>query len=351
MPKASPAEWEIFLASYPEAHILQTRAWGELKGGFGWKAVYLVSEDAGQDRGITGAQILFKAQPLGLSAAYIAKGPLGCQAVDWNSPAGDSFWHEVDRLCRKERAVFLKVEPDFWDSTSQAGSSPVAARTSVPAGFRPSPQSIQPGRTLVVDLQGGEDQLLAKMKQKTRYNIRLAMKKGIVVRQSADLEAFHRLLAATGERDFFGVHSLEYYQRAYDLFHPRRECELLVAEFEGQPIAALMVFARGSRAWYFYGASSSEHRERMPAYLLQWEAMRWARLRGCATYDLWGVPDEDEGTLEAQFTKRSGGLWGVYRFKRGFGGQLLRAAGPWDRIYQPAIYRLYSLWSKYRLRG
>ena len=350
MLEASPAEWEIFLASYPEAHILQTRAWGDLKAAFGWKAVYLISEAAGQDRGAIGAQVLFKALPLGWSAAYIAKGPVGCQATNWNSPEATRFWRDVDSLCQKERAIFLKVEPDFWESKSQAKSAPGPAQDPVPAGFRPSPQSIQPNRTLVVNLLESEDLVLGRMKQKTRYNIRLGLKKGIVVRQSADLEGFHRLLEVTGERDFFGVHSQEYYQHAYDLFHPRGECELLVAEFESQPLAALMVFARGSRAWYFYGASSSEHRERMPTYLLQWEAMRWARRQGCTTYDLWGVPDEDEQTLEADFTRRSGGLWGVYRFKRGFGGELLRAAGPWDRVYQPAIYRFYSLWSRYRSR-
>ncbi len=120
----------------------------------------------------------------------------------------------------------------------------------------------------------------------------------------------------------FGVHSRDYYQRAYELFQPRGECILLLAEYQGEPISALMAFSRGQRAWYFYGASGNAHRERMPTYLLQWEAMRWARARGCLSYDLWGVPDYDESYLETHFSERSQGLWGVYRFKRGFGGQL-----------------------------
>jgi lipid II:glycine glycyltransferase (peptidoglycan interpeptide bridge formation enzyme) len=82
--------------------------------------------------------------------------------------------------------------------------------------------------------------------------------------------------------------------------------------------------------------------------MLQWEAMRWARARGCTTYDLWGVPDVDEQTLEAHFTSRSDGLWGVYRFKRGFGGQLRRAQGPWDRVYNPWLYGLYCRWIAFR---
>jgi lipid II:glycine glycyltransferase (peptidoglycan interpeptide bridge formation enzyme) len=119
--------------------------------------------------------------------------------------------------------------------------------------------------------------------------------------------------------------------------------ELLVAEYDGKPLAALMVFARGRHAWYIYGASNNEERNLMPTYLLQWEAMRWARSKGAEEYDLWGVPDKDEETLEANFTERNDGLWGVYRFKRGFGGELKRAAQALDRVYNPFLYKLY-LW-------
>jgi lipid II:glycine glycyltransferase (peptidoglycan interpeptide bridge formation enzyme) len=186
------------------------------------------------------------------------------------------------------------------------------------------------------------------MKQKTRYNIRLAEKKEVIVRFSANVDAFYDLMEVTGERDRFGVHSREYFRRAYDLFHPSGMCELLVAEFAGKPLAALMVFARGPRAWYFYGASSDEERNRMPAYLLQWEAMRWAKARGCVEYDLWGVPDTDEEALEAGFSERSDGLWGVYRFKRGFGGRLVRSAGAWDKSFLAFIYPLYRWYERRR---
>jgi lipid II:glycine glycyltransferase (peptidoglycan interpeptide bridge formation enzyme) len=155
------------------------------------------------------------------------------------------------------------------------------------------------------------------------------------------------MIQITGGRDGFGVHSHEYYRRAYELFHSTGLCELLVAEFENKSLAALMVFARGRRAWYIYGASNDEERNRMPTYLLQWEAMRWARSKGAEEYDLWGVPDENESTLEAQFENRDDGLWGVYRFKRGFGGGLKRAAQAMDKIYDPLLYQLY-LW---RLAG
>jgi len=334
MPILSPSEWETFLNGYPDAHLLQTTAWGELKNAFGWQALRVLVED---DNRAAGVQLLIRRLPFGLNFAYAPKGPLGAEP---GTRLWEPLWREVDRALKKRRCVFLKVEPDAWEGLGELQKAP--------KGFRLSKHSIQPPRTMVVDLRNVEETLLQGMKQKTRYNIRLAEKKGVRVSPSSDIEIFSRLMQLTGERDRFGVHSLEYYQKTYRLFHPRGECELLFAEVEGQPVAGLMVFAHGSRAWYLYGASSNDHRERMPTYLLQWEAMRWARQQGCLEYDLWGVPDEDEAQLEAGFTERKDGLWGVYRFKRGFGGELLRSSGPWDRVYQPFLYALYRWWMSRR---
>lgn len=329
MSELSLNAWNTFLANSPNAHLLQTGEWGELKSAFGWEAARLVTDDCG-------VQILFRKLPLGFTLAYIPK-PLS--SVLRHS----SLLKEVDRVCKSRRAVFLKIEPDEWESVLSANRSLETANSddSIRRDFQHSQHNIQPPRTIVIDLCANEDEILARMKQKTRYNIRLAEKKGVTVRAWDDIPGFHEMLLATGERDVFGVHSLAYYRRAYDLFHQAGMVELLVAEHEGWPLAALMVFARGKRAWYMYGASTDRERNRMPTYLLQWEAMRWAKARGCEEYDLWGVPDGDEETLESQFTARSDGLWGVYRFKRGFGGEVRRAAGALDRVYNLPLYRLY----------
>lgn len=311
----SLTDWNHFLARHPNAHLLQTGEWGELKRGFGWKAVRVISENVG-------VQILFRRLPLGFTIGYIPK-----------ANVASSLWSEIDSVCKQNRAIFLKLEPDSWaDSPLPAGEG---------LGVRESPHNIQPPRTLVVDIRGNEEEILARMKQKTRYNIRLAEKKGVTVRTWEDIEAFHKMMLLTGGRDGFGVHSLEYYRRAYELFHPKGMCEILVAEYEGKPLAALFVARYGHRAYYLYGASTDEERNRMPTYLLQWEAMKWAKARGCEEYDLWGVPDEDEATLEADFETRCDGLWGVYRFKRGFGGELKRAAQAMDRVYNPLLYWAY----------
>jgi len=343
MTELTQNEWENFMLSFPEAHLLQTANWGTLKSEFGWHVIRVAQEgNLSGGQASIGAQILIKRLPLGFSMAYIPKGPVvqANQEGDW-----EGFWSLVDQSCRKRRAVFLKVEPDIWEpvesQSNQSAQDVKEKHVHLFAGFHRSHASVQPPRTLMIDLRGDEDQILGRMKQKTRYNIRLALKKGVIVHPSADLDIFYKLISITSHRADFGVHSEAYYQRAYDLFHPHGETEIFVAEYDGEPLAALMVFARGKRAWYLYGASGNQYRDRMPTYILQWEAMRWARNRGCEWYDLWGVPDVDQEQLEKKFKARSDGLWGVYRFKRGFGGMLRRALGPYDRVYNPLLYSFY----------
>src|SRR5688500_5186755 len=323
MPVVSLAEWNQFLQKHPNAHLLQTGEWGELKSAFGWEPLRIVS-------GKAGVQVLFRKLPLGLTIGYIPKA----------NPA-QVLWPEIDSASKENRAILLKWEADLWEgeNLSPPTNSPL---------FRTSPHNIQPPRTIIVDVRGGEEAILGRMKQKTRYNIRLAQKKGVTVRAWDDIETFHKMLLITGGRDGFGVHSLEYYRRAYNLLRPKQMGELLVAEYEGKPLAALFVARNGNRAYYLYGASTDEERNRMPTYLLQWEAIKWAKACGCEEYDLWGVPDEDEAALEANFEKRNDGLWGVYRFKRGFGGELKRAAQAMDRVYNPLLYWLYI---KYVIRN
>lgn len=311
-------------------HLLQTEAWGQLKSRFGWQA-----------QSVSGVLVLFRQLPLGLTLAYVPRGP----QIDWGNPTTQrEMAAALDAAARLRRAVFLKLEPDLPDA-------PEHARALDALGFRPSSQTVQPRRSLVVNLTGGEADVLARMKQKTRYNIRLATKKDVTVRAArspADRGAFTALMQVTGERDRFGVHTPDYYRVAYDLFHPLGQCELFLAEFGGELLAGVMAFALGARAWYFYGASSDRERSRMAPYLAQWEAIRWAKTCGAQWYDLWGVPDEAEAALEAQFEGRGDGLWGVYRFKRGWGGQLVRSIGAWDRVYHPPLYRAYQIYLRLR---
>ena len=330
----SPEEWDQFVRKNPHGHILQTAAWGQLKSAFGW-SVETVCD------GERGALVLFRRLPFGLSLAYVPRGPL----ADWNQAADlGKLVDALDKLCRARNAICLKLEPDLPDIPAFAG-------TMATLGFQPSPHTIQPRRTIVVNLAGQEREILGRMKPKTRYNIGLAGKKAVTVRAAqslAEVGDFTTLMRETGQRDNFGVHSPEYYLQAYQLFQPSGQAQLFLTHYEGQLLAGVMVFAVGKRAWYFYGASSSAERPRMAPYQAQWEAMRWAKSRGALVYDLWGIPDEDETFLESDFEQRRDGLWGVYRFKRGWGGQVVRTVGAWDRVYSPIGYQLYLAYLKLR---
>lgn len=335
----SEGDWNPFVIASTRGHILQSSQWGRLKESFGWQVARVAIQ--GQGQWLAGAQVLFRPLPLGLrTIAYVPKGPI----TDWaDEEVTQTLFEALHHLCRQRRAILLKIEPDFVEDHA-------LAQQLTRLGFRASPQPIQPRCTSVLDLSPDPDDILAGMRSKTRYNIRLAGRKGVTVREGTpdDLPGFYRLMQLTGQRDDFAIHSEAYYRVAHQLFVPQGLAKLFLATFGDQVLAGIMAFAFGQRAWYMYGASSDEHRDLMPNYLLQWEAIQWAKGRGCLTYDLWGIPDEEEAVLERDFLKRSDGLWGVYRFKRGFSGQVVHYLGAYDYVYSPPLYWLYSKVVSYR---
>ncbi len=345
----SPAEtaWDTFSATHPNGHILQTSRWARLKSEFGW-GVSFVPFRAGpalKEPLLGGASLLLRRLPLGLTLAYVPRGPV----VDWGNPGYASALLVVLReTCLKRHIGILKIEPELPDT-------PEVAAMLAGSGFRRSPQRIQPLSTIHVDLDADDDAILAHMKPKWRYNIRLAERKGVTVREgtTADLLVIQALMDATGARDGFGVHNLAYHTAATELFGPPGMMAWLIAEYEGRMLAAIAVFAFGKLAWYMWGASSDEHRNLMPNHAVQWAAMRWAKARGCTVYDLWGVPDEVGANPDAYLEPESwgqGGLWGVYRFKQGFGGHVVRYTGAWDMPLSRPAYALYRLALRVRAR-
>ncbi|MBI2845230.1 MAG: peptidoglycan bridge formation glycyltransferase FemA/FemB family protein [Chloroflexi bacterium] len=320
-------KWDSFVEG-EGAHILQSYAWGEFKSQFGWNPLRLAVEDEG--RILAAAQVLIRPLPIA-SFAYLPKGPVVAES---QREVLSVLLGAVHRALRRKLCIFLRVEPD-GEEGSEWGEE--LSRL----GFRPAAATVQPQSTILVDVQDPAEVLLGRMKPKTRYNIGLAQKKGVAVREGveADFSEFYRLLEETSRRDGFFIRSEDYYRQAWQLFSLADRCRLLLATFNGQVIAGLMAFVWGKRAWYLYGASSQEQREVMPNHLLQWQAMLWAKERGCTTYDLWGIPDEVGRVGEPQdFMERKGGLWGVYRFKRGFGGHAVRSAGAFDYIYSRLGY-------------
>lgn len=319
------ADWDRFVAAQPRAHLLQLSAWGALKSQFEWDA-RIVALGTSEEI-LAGALVLLKRLPLGLGK--LAYAPMGGYAVD---PAlYPPLW---DLIGRETGAAFIKLEPGYFP--------PGAAPNLAQMGFRESPQTIQPPRTIVIDIGEDDETIMRRMNQGTRRKIRKSLKSGIAFEEGAraDLSAFSHLMAQTGERNAFGVHSQVYFEKVFEHLLPTYGT-LLLARHEGELLAAIMVFALGETAWYLYGASSRNKRNLYATYGIQWAAIQWAKQRGCRYYDLWGVPDVDEATLEAQFKERSDGLWGVYGFKRGWGGEVRRSLGAWDKTFNPLVYAAY----------
>jgi peptidoglycan pentaglycine glycine transferase (the first glycine) len=347
--------WDGFVAQHPRAHFLQLSAWGTFKSQFGWSAERVVLQDNASGQIVAGAQILYRRLPAKLgSMAYIPFGPL----VDWsNISQVKALFKFIDRSTRKHRAVFCKIEPGYEVDSAVLNS----------LHYRLSPQTVQPPRTLILDIGGRDsagdridtEKILARMNQGTRRNIRKSEKLGVQVREGTrtDVDSFNRLIQTTSTRQNFGVHVPEYYEQIYKLLIQQKsgatatpspiKAALLMGSYtdgnsgESKDLAGVFVFALGKYAWYPYGASSNEEKQRMASYAVQWAAIEWAREQGATTYDMYGIPDEKVDYLERHFEERDDGLWGVYRFKRGWGGRVVRTVGAWDRVYNPLVYWAY----------
>lgn len=308
-------------------HLLQSPYWQSFKSQFGW-----YSQSINLNSISTSVYILFKRLPLGFNIAYIPKGP----TINWkNEYLVAHVLNELKNKSHLKKTIFLKIEPDVInDSTLN--------KQFYKMGYIKA-KTVQPVNTIIINTALSEDDVMATMKSKTRYNIRLATKKGVEVKVGTidDLAIFHQLSQVTAQRDGFGIHPLLYYQTAFQHF-PLENRILLLAYYQNQPLAGLIAFAYNQQAYYLYGASNNHHRNKMPTYLLQWEAIKWAKANNCHSYDLWGIPDAPLEQLESDFTKRSDGLWGVYRFKRGFGGQVVRWLGAFDYIYNRPLYMILT---------
>ncbi len=314
--------WDAALAALPYRHILQSWEWGQFKSRWEWTPRYFLNEEDGV---VNAAALVLRRtfSPLKLNVLYVPKGP----ALDYADAAlVDRVLAELVEIARRDRALFIKIDPDL----DYADRSILRDR-----GWRFSAEQIQFRNTMLIDLTRSEDDLLAAMKPKTRYNVRLAQKKGVAVRLGdlADLDLLYRLYDETSRRDGFLIRPIAYYRDAWGSFIRAGLAQPLIAEVEGEAVAGLILFRFADRAWYMYGMSRSAHREKMPNHLLQWEAMCWSKRQGCTVYDLWGAPDE---------LNENDALWGVYKFKEGLGAAFAPHVGAHDFVASRAGYWLYS---------
>jgi len=323
--------WREFVAHTPAGDVLQCMEWGEVKAHTGWVPVSLAVTDGPAI--VAGALVLKRPAPLGRSILYCPRGPV----VDFaNAAAFDCLVDGLGQLAREHRAVLVKVDPPVSGDDAAAGLRR--------AGFRPAPiegrgfGGTQPRAVMKTAPLEDDETLLGRFKPKTRYNIRLAEKKGVIVTGDTtrdDLQAFHALLLETAERDGFHVRGLHYYETLWDCLVERGLARLFLATYQSRPISGAIDFILGDHCWYVYGASSNELRHLMPNHLLQWTMMRWARDSGCRVYDFRGVALDRPGT--------EGPLEGLARFKAGFAAEYVEYLGEWDLPLSPMLYGAFTL--------
>ncbi|MCL2816894.1 MAG: aminoacyltransferase [Clostridiales bacterium] len=321
--------FNAFLARSPKGHVLQTWEWGELKSGSGWQPLRLLVEDEGVI--LAAVSLLHRKLPGGLGFFYAPRGPV----LDMqNAAAWECLLRGIREQAKKRRVLFCKFDPDIADG-DELWTKRLKEARAVSVEGREGFEGVQPRHVFRLDINPSEEELLANFNQKTRYNVRLAEKKGVTVESGAGREKlpeFYRLLKETTERDRFILRPYSYFQDFYDCLAPSGLARLFMVYYGEEAVAGALALRLGDKAWYIYGASSNSHRNVMPNYLMQWRMIQWAKAGGCALYDFRGVPG-DVGEEHP--------LYGLIKFKRGFGGQYTRFIGEFDIVFRPFVYRLY----------
>lgn len=331
----SPQErgrYNNFVAAHPKGHFLQSWEWGEVKSFTDWHPLPLVLEEDGQI--VASLLLLKRCLPLpgvNRSILYSPRGPV-CDAH--NGELLGALFAAARKVARDEGAIFLKIDPDvkvedtaFIHCLQANGFN----RSTSSEGF----DGVQPTFVFRLDITPSEEELMANFHQKWRYNIRLAERKGVTVRPAQtkdDLRSFYRVLKETAERDHFLIRGYEYFDKIWEAMVPNL-ARYFIVEYEGQVVAGSLAMIMGEKAWYLYGASSNSYRSVMPNYLMQWQMIKWAKSNDCRLYDFRGVSGD---------VSEDNPLYGLYRFKKGFGGEFTEFVGDWDVVYSPAYYWLWT---------
>lgn len=302
--------WNAALAQAPLADLLQSWEWGEFKRHTAsWTPLRLLARQGSEP--LAGVQVLYR-RVMGAPSLYAPRGPW------WRDEAALAALIRALRQRLAFRAPFLRIDPPVTD-----------AKPLERLGFRLAPRQIQPRATIVVDLQPTPDQIMGAFDRQVRYNARLAERKGVEITQGGVelVEEFWKLLAQTAERKGFVERDVSYFTRLVEDFGDA--APVFHARFEGQLVYAALMVMFGKTAYYLYGASGGD-RSVKPSELVQYRAMLWAKERGATRYDMWGIP--------AHVTEDNP-LYGVYRFKSGFGGLEETYAGALDLSLTPLVGR------------
>lgn len=305
-----------------QGQILQSDEWGGVKAAFGWEPIKLRLDNG------SSAMLLKRKLPLiKKSFFYVPRGPV----VDFDIPSEvEKFVKAAGEEAKKHGALFLRMDPEVLESDENA------LRIIMSKGFVKAKKEVQPRSTFILDLSPDLQDIKAGFESKFRYNIHVAEKHGITVRQGADessIDDFYRIYKETCSRQNFIIHPVSYYKKIRSLIMEKGMGRVFTAYHGQVPVASVIIFNYGKRIWYMYGASLSSHRNIMPNNLLHWEVIKWAKEQGFEEYDLWGIPSNP---------KEGHPLWGVYRFKKGFNAKLYKFIGSYDLPFNRILYRLFD---------
>ena len=318
-----------FLESHDRCNFQQSLEWGEVKND-NWKNEVILAED--ENKNIIGSlSVLVRKMPIFGYLMYSSRGPV-CDIHD--ETVLKQLTEGAKVLAKKYNAMVLKIEPDIKSEDTEFRKIMENLGYKIKDNAKDFRDEIQPRYVFRLDIKGKtEDEIFAGFHSKTRYNVRLATKKGVTVREGTkeDLKDFHRIMVEIGARDGFIIRPLAYFEKLYDSLGPKH-CKLLMADYEGQPISGVIEILYGNKAWYLYGASSNAHRNVMPNYLLQWEMIKVAIAKKMDVYDLRGV----SGVVDENHPQ-----YGLYRFKKGFGAEFTEFIGEVYIPFKPFVYKLY----------
>jgi lipid II:glycine glycyltransferase (peptidoglycan interpeptide bridge formation enzyme) len=318
--------WDDFVASRHGSQILQSYEWGEFKAKLGWDHFIVAVEDGGTIK--AGLSILSRKLPVvKKNFFYAPRGPV----VPFSDPGLVNAL--IDGVCVEaalRNAIALKIDPEIDEK--DAGAVNILKNR----GFIRKHKQVQPRTTYFIDLTKGLDDLLMSFEEKTRYNIRLAERKGVTVREESTgkgIEVFYKIYRETSKRDVFLIHPQSYYLKLKECLIDRGMANVFIAEYQNVPVAALFAFRFGDRIWYMYGASINDYRNVMPNHALHWHLIKWAKEKGLKVYDLWGIPSSPAENHP---------LFGVYRFKKGFNGAIKSWIGAYDLPFEAVSYTIFD---------
>lgn len=323
-------DWDAFLQETAGGHHVQSSSWAQVKASVGWWAARIVVTQ--EEQIVAGAQVLIRSLPLYGAVGYVTKGPL----LTLNDPVlSDLVVNEIHRLARAHRIQYLILQPP--------DNGEVFAQQLSHWGFRPSSVKAFPIATVRIDLTPELDAIMAKMKSKTRYNIRLGLRKGITVREGTerDIPAFYGMLMSTGERQNFSSNSEEYFSWMWRVLNHHGYMKLFMAEYQGEVVSAMVAIPFGDTVFYKRGAWSGRHGKYRPNEVMHWVALQWAKSQGYRYYDFDGIdPDAAQALLQGDPLPNSA-TETVTRFKVGFGGQAMLVPRTYDYIYNPLLRWIY----------